>query len=99
MTLPVPMLLCRLERLSLLFAAQGGFRLDGLSGLLSVSYTHLPLSFLALKKRLYLRKQDTGQCVHLMDCLLYTSQQETSRCLRCDHFGYGIFKGGRTSKW
>ena len=25
--------------------------------------------------------------------------QETSRCLRCDHFGYGIFKGGRTSKW
>ncbi len=26
-------------------------------------------------------------------------QQETSRCLRCDHFGYGIFKGGRTSKW
>ena len=21
--------------------------------------------------------------------------QETSRCLRCDHFGYGIFKGGR----
>lgn len=27
------------------------------------------------------------------------AQQETSRCLRCDHFGYGIFKGGRTSKW
>ncbi len=26
-------------------------------------------------------------------------RQETSRCLRCDHFGYGIFKGGRTSKW
>ena len=26
-------------------------------------------------------------------------QQETSRCLRCDHFGYGIFKGGRTNKW
>ena len=27
------------------------------------------------------------------------AQQETSRCLRCDHFGFGIFKGGRTSKW
>jgi len=25
--------------------------------------------------------------------------QEASRCLRCDHFGYGIFKGGRTKKW
>ena len=25
--------------------------------------------------------------------------QESSRCLRCDHFGYGIFKGGRVEKW
>ena len=25
--------------------------------------------------------------------------QEASRCLRCDHFGYGIFKGGRIEKW
>ncbi len=25
--------------------------------------------------------------------------QEASRCLRCDHFGYGIFKGGRDTKW
>ena len=24
---------------------------------------------------------------------------ETSRCLRCDHFGYGIFKGGRVKEW
>ena len=24
---------------------------------------------------------------------------EASRCLRCDHFGYGIFKGGRIEKW
>ena len=24
---------------------------------------------------------------------------ESSRCLRCDHFGYGIFKGGRHTKW
>jgi len=27
------------------------------------------------------------------------AEQECSRCLRCDHFGYGIFKGGRTSQW
>ncbi len=25
--------------------------------------------------------------------------QESSRCLRCAHFGYGIFKGGRVEKW
>ena len=25
--------------------------------------------------------------------------QEASRCLRCDHFGYGIFKGGRVNQW
>ena len=25
--------------------------------------------------------------------------QESSRCLRCDHFGYGIFRGGRNEKW
>lgn len=25
--------------------------------------------------------------------------QESSRCLRCDHFGYGIFKGGREKIW
>ena len=24
---------------------------------------------------------------------------EASRCLRCDHFGYGIFRGGRVEKW
>ena len=25
--------------------------------------------------------------------------QETNRCLRCDHFGYGVFKGGRLREW
>ena len=24
---------------------------------------------------------------------------ESGRCLRCDHFGYGIFKGGRIERW
>lgn len=27
------------------------------------------------------------------------ASQEASRCLRCDHFGYGILKGGREVKW
>ena len=25
--------------------------------------------------------------------------QEARRCLRCDHFGYGVFKGGRVKQW
>ena len=25
--------------------------------------------------------------------------QETSRCLRCDRYGYGVFKGGRLREW
>jgi hypothetical protein len=25
--------------------------------------------------------------------------QEASRCLRCDHFGFGAFRGGRVEKW
>ena len=25
--------------------------------------------------------------------------QEAGRCLRCDHFGFGAFRGGRTHKW
>ena len=26
-------------------------------------------------------------------------RQEASRCLRCDHFGYGVLKGGRKTLW
>ena len=33
-------------------------------------------------------------------CMTETeAKQEASRCLRCDHFGYGIFKGGREKIW
>ena len=27
------------------------------------------------------------------------AEQESGRCLRCDHFGFGIFKGGRNREW
>ncbi len=27
------------------------------------------------------------------------AMQESGRCLHCDHFGYGIFRGGRETKW
>ncbi|MEZ3468536.1 MAG: FAD-dependent oxidoreductase [Schaedlerella sp.] len=34
------------------------------------------------------------------NCMTETeAKQEASRCLRCDHFGYGIFKGGREKIW
>ena len=36
-----------------------------------------------------------------MECSMTDEEvaQEAGRCLRCDHFGYGIFKGGRVEKW
>ncbi len=27
------------------------------------------------------------------------AEQEAARCLRCDHFGFGCFRGGRIEKW
>lgn len=43
------------------------------------------------------RKNDFG-CV---ECGMSEEgvQKESVRCLRCDHFGYGIFRGGRSDKW
>jgi NADPH-dependent glutamate synthase beta subunit-like oxidoreductase len=37
----------------------------------------------------------------LIECGMTCAEanQESSRCLRCDHFGYGVFKGGRIKKW
>ena len=43
------------------------------------------------------RKNDFVCMEHCMTCEEAT--KESSRCLRCDHFGYGIFKGGRVHKW
>ena len=43
------------------------------------------------------RKQDFA-CV---ECTPTNEEiaQESSRCLRCDHFGFGILRGGRETKW
>ena len=54
--------------------------------------------------RIELRSRPAEECVgnfDLVKCGMTEQEvhQETSRCLRCDHFGYGIFKGGRSSKW
>ena len=37
----------------------------------------------------------------LMECAMSCQEamQESSRCLRCDHFGYGAFRGGRIDRW
>ena len=37
----------------------------------------------------------------LIECGMTCAEahQESFRCLRCDHFGYGVFKGGRIKKW
>ena len=37
----------------------------------------------------------------LMECGMTEEEahQESGRCLRCDHFGYGVFKGGRVQEW
>lgn len=43
------------------------------------------------------RKHDFKGCEGCMS--KEESKQEASKCLRCDHFGYGIFKGGRESLW
>ena len=43
------------------------------------------------------RKMDF-QCIEC-GMTLEEAQRESARCLRCDHFGYGIFRGGRNEKW
>ncbi|MDO4466943.1 MAG: NAD(P)-binding protein [Bacillota bacterium] len=43
------------------------------------------------------RKHDFKGCEGCMS--KKEAKQEASKCLRCDHFGYGIFKGGRESLW
>ncbi len=43
------------------------------------------------------RKKDFDIVEQGMTC--QEANQESHRCLRCDHFGYGIFKGGRVNEW
>lgn len=43
------------------------------------------------------RKNDFNLIEQGMTCS--EAHQESFRCLRCDHFGYGVFKGGRVEKW
>lgn len=43
------------------------------------------------------RIQDFDLVEEPMTC--QEAKQESERCLRCDHFGFGVFKGGRIERW
>ena len=43
------------------------------------------------------RRQDFEQVEYGMTC--QEAEQESSRCLRCDHFGISALKGGRVNQW
>jgi len=54
--------------------------------------------------RVNLRERDVKERVNdfeLVECGMTDEEakQEASRCLRCDHFGLGVFKGGRIDRW
>ncbi len=43
------------------------------------------------------RKNDFDAVEHEMTCM--QADTESSRCLHCDYFGFGNFRGGRETKW
>lgn len=54
--------------------------------------------------RINMRERDAGERktdFDMMECGMSHAEaaQESGRCLRCDHFGYGNFKGGRIRQW
>ena len=54
--------------------------------------------------RVNLLEREAGERAHDFKCIEcemtpQEAQIESTRCLRCDYFGYGNFKGGRNEKW
>lgn len=54
--------------------------------------------------RVNMRDRDVSDRIKdfdLVECgmTLEEAYQESRRCLRCDHFGFGVFKGGRIEQW
>lgn len=54
--------------------------------------------------RVNMRERDAFERIgdyQLIECPMSFEEamQESNRCLRCDHFGLGVFKGGRVEKW
>lgn len=59
---------------------------------------HKPTGRVSMKERPAAERRHDFK---LMECGMTEEEamQESGRCLHCDHFGYGIFKGGREAKW
>lgn len=54
--------------------------------------------------RVNMRERDALDRIKDFDLIEYgmtyeEANQESRRCLRCDHFGLGVFKGGRIERW
>lgn len=54
--------------------------------------------------RVNLKSHCTSQCQGNFDLVVEgmsekEAKQESNRCLRCDYFGFGVFKGGRNNEW
>ena len=49
------------------------------------------------QRRLAERKNDFEPIEYGFSC--EEACQEAGRCLRCDHFGFGAFRGGREEQW
>ena len=54
--------------------------------------------------RINMKEREPSERIHDFDLMEYgfteeEACQEAGRCLHCDHFGYGSFKGGREEKW
>lgn len=54
--------------------------------------------------RVEMREREAGERIHDFEgveaCMTEKEAcQEAGRCLRCDHFGFGLFKGGREKVW
>ena len=57
-----------------------------------------------LRGRVNTVEREAGERKNDFDCIecgmtQEGAEMESSRCLRCDHFGYGAFRGGRNTKW
>ena len=57
-----------------------------------------PCARVELSEREACERKEDFEVIEL--CMPETAaMQECGRCLRCDHYGFGIFKGGRESLW
>lgn len=54
--------------------------------------------------RVNMKERNAAERIHdfeMVECGMTCEEamQEAGRCLRCDHYGFGVFKGGRVDKW